>query len=155
MPLFALCVGISNYTRIGRIPGALTDLAAVVSKCEALGFEVVRLEDVANDDLHDAIGAFIERVSTGDTAFVYFSGHGLQFLGDNYFVPIDYGSRAHPDPRRHAFPIYSNLITALKERRPRLSYIALDACRAETIPVGATTTKAGGRGFSKTEMLPL
>ena len=155
MPLFALCVGVSNYTRIGKLPGTLHDLRAVVTKCEALGFDVTSLADYGNDDLHDAIEEFVRRVSSGDTVFVYFSGHGLQFKGDNYFVPVDYGTKGSPDPPRHAFPIYAKLIEALNERRTRLTYIALDACRDEIIPAGSSSTKGVLKGLSKIESIPL
>ncbi len=133
MPLLALCVGVSNYARIGKLPGALNDLGAVVRKCEALGFEVTSMADIGNDNHHDAVEAFVRRVSSGDTVFVFFTGHGLQFFGDHYFVPFDYGTRGTPDPPWHEFPVYAKLIKELEGLRTRLIYIALHACRDETI----------------------
>jgi uncharacterized caspase-like protein len=154
MPLLALCVCGSDYTRIGKLPGTVHDLGAVVRKCESLGFEVQALKDFGNDDLHAAIETFVESVQSGDTVFVYFSGHGVQFEGDNYFVPVDYSTqRGSPDPERQAFPIFKKLIKPLLSRHTRLNYIALDACRDEVIPAGPLSTKgvSTGKGLLRLE----
>ena len=153
MAQHALCIGASNYARVGRLPGTLNDVAAVASSCKALGFRVTSITDCSSDELHRAVEDFLSLVAKGDTVFCFFSGHGMQYLGDNYFVPIDYAtSRAYPDPRLHAFAIYSKLIAPLQDRHTRLNFIALDACRAEMIPVGSASVKgSGSSGLAKVE----
>ena len=73
MSLLALCIGVSNYTYVGKLKGTLNDVRAVSSKLRILGFRVTTKEDLGYNELTAAIDSFISQVSPGDTVFVFFS----------------------------------------------------------------------------------
>ena len=151
MSRFALCVGGSRYRALDKLHGTLNDVVAVEVKCKELGFEVRKIVDDENDVLHDHVGSFVKKVSAGDTVFVFLSGHGAQFRGDNYFLPIDFKEekpgKSRNDYVRHALAIYRSIVQPLQAQKPRLIFIALDACRANAV-IATKSPAAASQGFA-------
>jgi uncharacterized caspase-like protein len=52
-----------------------------------LGFDVIRGENLSRQVLFDKLDALTQRLSPGDTAFFFFSGHGVSLGGANYILP--------------------------------------------------------------------
>ena len=75
--------------------------------------------------------------------FFYYSGHGLQYNGENYLLPVDgdLGSEADlPYEALHA----QRVLDQLQEAGNELNMVVLDACR--DTPYG--WSKSGGKGLS-------
>src|SRR5215468_7243613 len=96
---FALVIGNSEY-KAGRQPTAANDAGLVAETLRTAGFDVVGARDLDQDTLRRSIREFLDKVSGAGpqaVAVVYLAGYGLQFEGENYFVPIDAGIRRVED----------------------------------------------------------
>lgn len=86
----ALVVGNSNYQdsnlTLANPMNDATDLAARLSK---LGFTVVRSLNQTKQGMDKAIQTFSSRAKGADVALFFYAGHGIQYQGDNYLVPVD------------------------------------------------------------------
>ena len=88
---FALVVGNTEY-QAGRLPTAANDAGLVAQTLRAAGFDVTGARDLDQETLRRSVRDFLAKVSAAGpdaVVFVYLAGYGLQFEGDNYFVPID------------------------------------------------------------------
>src|SRR5579862_9249667 len=87
----ALVIGNAAYSD-APLQTAANDAGLIAQTLEAAGFDVVGARDLDQDSLRRALRDFLEKASASgpDTvAVVYLSGYGLQFEGENYFVPTD------------------------------------------------------------------
>ena len=85
----ALTVGISAYEHTNTLKSPLNDAAEIASSLERLGFLVVRLENTDKATLLSALREFHDKASSAEVAVVFFSGHGFQYDGDHYLMPVD------------------------------------------------------------------
>lgn len=130
MSLRTLVVAISDYV-IDPLPGPVRDASAIADKLRSLKAPVTILLDFPGVELHRSVGDFVASVSAGDTVFIYFSGHGAQYMGGNFFLPRDYTAADEKDLPRFALNLQTHVIEPLATKRSRLNFIALDACRVE------------------------
>src|SRR5437588_4784163 len=87
----ALVIGNAGY-RTGTLATSANDAGLIAQTLQAAGFDVVGARDLDQDSLRRAFRDFLEKASSSEpdtVAFVYLAGYGLQFEGENYFVPVD------------------------------------------------------------------
>ena len=85
----ALVVGNSNYSgEIGRLRNPVNDVRTMARTLEQAGFSVTKLEDTGYAELREAIWDFGKQLREADAALFYFSGHGVQYNGSNYLLPL-------------------------------------------------------------------
>ena len=87
----ALVIGNADYQR-DPLATSANDAGLIAQTLQAAGFDVVGARDLDGDSLRKALRDFLDKAQQAgpDTvAFIYLAGYGLQFAGDNYFVPID------------------------------------------------------------------
>ncbi len=87
----AFVVGNAAY-KAGPLPTPANDAGLIAQTLQAAGFDVVGARDLDDNALHDAMRDFLTKVTAAGpnaVAFVYLSGYGLQYQGDNYFAPVD------------------------------------------------------------------
>ena len=104
---------------------------------QAAGFDVVGARDLDGQSLRTAFRDFLDKASAAGPdmqAFVYLAGRGLQYDGDNYFVPVDAQITRDADVPIDALRI-SDFAHALAQTPGRARIIVLDAARAN--PYGA------------------
>ena len=86
----ALVVGNSEYhdnsMKLANPSNDAKDIAARLSK---LGFTVVRSLNQTKQGMDKAIQTFSSRAKGADVALFFYAGHGIQYQGDNYLVPVD------------------------------------------------------------------
>ena len=88
---FGLVIGNSDYPN-GQLPTSANDAGLIAQTLQASGFDVMGARDLDGDALRNTFRDFVDKVAAegpGAVAFVYLSGHGVQYEGENYFVPID------------------------------------------------------------------
>ena len=54
-----------------------------------MGFQVVLGENLKRRDFIERFNTFENSIQPGDTAFIFYSGHGVELDGANYLVPTD------------------------------------------------------------------
>src|SRR6516165_259786 len=90
-PRIALVIGNATY-RDAALATTANDAGLVAQTLQAAGFDVVGARDLDGQSLRTAFRDFLDKAAAAGPdmqAFVYLSGRGVQFSGDNYFVPVD------------------------------------------------------------------
>jgi uncharacterized caspase-like protein len=70
----ALVIG--AYENVQQLQKAVNDADAVAAELSKLGFDVVKAQDVGRRAMSPALVELEGKISPGDTALVYFAGHG-------------------------------------------------------------------------------
>ncbi|WP_439576114.1 FxSxx-COOH system tetratricopeptide repeat protein [Phreatobacter sp.] len=151
-PRVALLVGAGAYPG-GRLANPPRDIALVSAALKPLGFDVELLIDPAKTQLETAMVRFAQRLEQAGAegiGFFYFAGHGIQFRGANYLVPVDAQIPETRYLRSGAVPV-DYLVAELSECRPLATVIVVDACRNNDI-----RASEGGltQGLGAVEHLP-
>ncbi len=87
----ALVIGEAQY-RDGPLATAANDGGLVADMLRQAGFDVTGAANLSGDQIRAAFREFLEKAATaGPQAeiFVYLSGKGLQFAGENYLAPVE------------------------------------------------------------------
>ena len=124
------------------LPNAASDAEAICRAFAAQGFRVIKLENAARAEAEAAIASFAELAASADTAIFYFAGHGFEYAGTNFLVPIDAPLRS----TRAALPKrYLDLAGALRAvMQARHAMVFLDACRTRDPVVSVTDADPRG-----------
>jgi uncharacterized caspase-like protein len=80
----ALIVGNNRYTNLAereQLQKAANDARAVGDALKGIGFDVIIGENLGRRVLLGKLGELIQRLDPGDTAFFFFSGHGVAVDG--------------------------------------------------------------------------
>jgi uncharacterized caspase-like protein len=101
----ALVVGNDSYQSATPLQNARSDARAVARTLERAGFAVTLKEDLTLKALKEALRGFKEQLSGGDEAVFYYSGHGVQFEGTNYLIPIDLVPQSQEQVADDAVPL--------------------------------------------------
>jgi uncharacterized caspase-like protein len=101
----ALVIGNGGYSHVGRLRNPVNDADAVARRLRELDFDVLLLKDAGRRETGQKVDEFIGRLGTGDVAFFYYAGHGVQVEGENYLIPVDFEGDSETDVRYDAFPI--------------------------------------------------
>jgi uncharacterized caspase-like protein len=127
---FALVVGNAQY-KTGALATPANDAGLVADALTAAGFAVTGAADLDQATLRETFQEFINQVSAAgpDTvALVYLSGYGLQFNGDNYFVPVDANIQRDTDVPLQALRV-SDFTQSLAALPAKVKIVILDTAR--------------------------
>jgi len=94
--LVALVIGNGQYSN-RPLKNPANDALAVSKMFDEMGYEVVRRTDCNRLEFIDTLIEFSNRLQGVEVAAFFFAGHGIQFNGENYLLPID----ARMDMERH------------------------------------------------------
>lgn len=130
----ALLVGASSYRgRLSVLPNVRNDVNSMYQKLTALGYAVTLSLDEPYDVVKEKIQNYSLSLKSGDISLLYFSGHGVEQNGHNYFIPRDFdeGRSDRPTERdlRSRAIVLTPLIDDLTRAKLRLNLLLLDACR--------------------------
>src|ERR1700691_742993 len=130
-PRIALVIGNATY-RDAALATTANDAGLIAQTLQAAGFDVVGARDLDGQSLRTAFRDFLDKASAAGPdmqAFVYLAGRGVQYDGDNYFVPVDAQINRDADVPIDALRI-SDFAHALAQTPGRARIIVLDAARA-------------------------
>ena len=137
----ALVIGNSRYPA-EPLPSAARDAAAVAEKLRGMGYSVRSLNDLTKEQMQAAYRQHVQDlVASGGVGVIYFAGHGLQFDGQTFLVPID----AETGDRREAgfwAVALDPMLLILERAGNRANVVLLDACRNN--PFGRTEGRTPG-----------
>ena len=128
----ALVIGNSNY-KIAPLKNPINDANTISRLLENAGFKVNTVFDANKRILIESIENFASNIKNADVAFFYFSGHGIQFSGDNWLIPINSNILKDSDIEFEAFNSNRLLARLDDDNSNRVNIIILDACRITPI----------------------
>src|SRR5262249_59133245 len=149
---FALVIGNDSYQNVEPLRKAGNDARAVAQSLGRIGFAVTLGTNLARRDFVRMVAEFENRIRPGDTAFVFYSGHGVEIDGANYLLPVDVpkvGAGQQGILRDEAIST-DGLIQRLKGRGTRAQVLVLDACRDNPFRDNFGRSVGGARGLAQT-----
>lgn len=84
----ALVIGNADYER-GWLANPINDARAVTNALQKTGFKVTLVENANRQKMKEAVDAFGDELNAETVGLFYYSGHGVQFKGKNYLIPIN------------------------------------------------------------------
>ena len=148
----ALVIGNDRYPNLPperQLLKAVNDAEAVGNTLARLGFEVIRGSNLGRQAMIDKLSDLTARVEAGDTALVFYAGHGVAIGGVNYLVPSDVprvvdGAEARV---RGGSIAEGDIVAELQGKGVRVAVLVIDACRDNPFP------RSGGRSVGNTRGL--
>lgn len=137
----ALVIGNSNYSN-APLKNPVNDATDVASKLKSLGFEVMLVTDGGKKLLDQKINEFGNKASSYDVCMFYYAGHGIQYNGDNYLVPVDVANLASQSDIPYDCINAGRVLGKMEESNSKTNIVVLDACRNN--PLAPTRDLSGG-----------
>ena len=134
-PRRALLIGNGRYLQ-GRLANPVRDVRRISKILTSLGFTVTVLEDADKRKLHKAVIDFcsaLEEAGPDTVALFYFAGHGIQYQGTNYLLPVDAEMPSTRYLSSGGFPV-DEIVNELSRATRKANVIVLDACRDNPLP---------------------
>ena len=127
----ALVIGNSGYQFTSPLKNPANDADLISSKLREIGFEVLTNKDVTLSGTQQLINEFARKIkSIGDDGIVmfYYAGHGIQFNGENFIVPVDANLQSDTDIILQGVNT-SIILKIIELSGAKTNVIVLDACR--------------------------
>jgi len=140
----ALVIGNDGYQNVQPLKNARADAKAIAAELKDVGFDVTLKQDLTQKLMKSALRDFKAQVAGGDEVVFYFSGHGVQFGGTNYLIPVDITADSEAQVADDAVPL-QRILDDLTEQKARFSLAIIDACRSN--PFKEAGRAIGGRGL--------
>ena len=123
----ALVIGNGAYKYTPALPNPQNDAADVAEALKAIGFEVTLKTNLEKRQMDQVIAQFARDGKTADAALFYYAGHGMQFEGKNFVMPVDAELQDEVSLRYEMTSLDD--IKAALELSPGVKIMVLDACR--------------------------
>ncbi|WP_306222460.1 caspase family protein [Bosea beijingensis] len=141
----ALVIGNSSYRNAPVLPNTVNDARDMVAALRKVGFEVVDGIDLDKRGMDSALTRFARLAQDADAAMFYYAGHGFQFNGENYLVPVEAKVEDEVGVQYETTRL-NDVVNALNYARG-VKIMVLDACRNNPF-VGLLAKRQATRGFS-------
>jgi len=147
----AFVAGTDNYDNLDKtrqLQRAVNDARAVGASFKDLGFEVLAAENLTRGQFNALWQKFLDSLKAGDTAAIYYAGHGVEIEGLNFLLPRDipdikFGRQEQI--KRESVSV-AELLLDLRSRNPEIALIILDACRDNPLIPDELRSAGGMRG---------
>lgn len=150
----ALVIGNAAYKHATPLRNPANDAADVSNRLKTLGFKVIVGIDQTEAQFADRLAEFAEAAVRADVVLFFFAGHGLQFQGTNFLVPIDARLENQFQVRQQTVTL-DNVVRLMESRASKVM-VFLDACRDNPFAgkLRSNLTRSGnaaslGRGLAR------
>ena len=145
----ALVIGNAAYTD-GALKNPVNDARAMDVKLTALGFKVMKVENLKRQQIGRTLTAFANTLKPGDEVVVFYAGHGVQVKGVNYLPAVDADIQSEEDVALNSLNL-NTLMERLDEAKAGLKLLFLDACRNNPY---ARSLRSNDRGLARVSAAP-
>jgi uncharacterized caspase-like protein len=142
----ALIIGNADY-KLKPLRNAVTDARSVAAAMQEVGFNLIVRENASQASMIDAMKEFWLRGRRSEARVLYFAGHGMQYRGRNYLIPVDMLINQEEEVPRKAASV-DEVVEKLNENNRGVNVVILDACRTPPL-AGSTRTRSGGLGVAR------
>lgn len=126
------------------------DARDMASTLTSLGFQATLLVNGGQKAILKALDDFAASIQVGDTALVFYPGHGIQIEGRNYIIPIDLAPQTPEDVKSKGVAV-DDILGRVSAVRPKNALLILDACRDNPF-TRTTRTMSRGLTIQKTQL---
>ena len=99
-----------------------------ISLLKNAGFKVIELHNANLDEMRRSITDFSEQLVNYEVGLVYYSGHGIEFSGRNYFIPVNANIKTEDEIPRQGFDV-TEIVEKMSRNNLKTSIFIIDACR--------------------------
>jgi hypothetical protein len=149
----ALVIGNTRYQYAARLENPTNDADLMAAAFKSVGFQsVIVHKDLTQSQTLQALREFSAQADNADWAVVYYSGHGIEFGGANYLIPVESKLRSDRDIDLEGVDV-GKVLSSI-EGAKRLRLVILDACRDNPFASQMRRTIASrslGRGLARIE----
>ena len=128
----ALLIGNAAYAD-APLKNPAKDARDMADVLQQLGFEVILTTDADRRQIIDAIRAFGQRMTGSSVALFYYSGHGLQYRGQNYLMPLNAQIQSETDIEFEMVDVDRLLAEMDAANRRGVNLVIFDACRVNPV----------------------
>jgi hypothetical protein len=139
----ALVVGNANY-KVRPLKNSVNDADDVSRSLKASGFEVIVLRDATLSQMRTAVRQFGDRLINNDVGLVYYSGHGVEVKGRNYFIPVNADIQREDEIADQGLDV-SLILEKMSTAGKGVNILIVDACRDD--PFGRSF-RSSSRGLA-------
>jgi hypothetical protein len=123
----ALVIGNQDYIQ-SKLPNSINDANDITSFLQEVSFDVTEKHDLSSKEFWKVIENFSDDVDHVEVRLFYFSGHGINYNGKNYLIPIDV-TLSNTSDIRSCIDL-DLLLQDLKINSNATNIIILDCCNA-------------------------
>ena len=123
----ALVIGNSDY-KISPLKNPVNDARLIADILSEAGFKVLKHEDINQKQMKKAINSFGRLLDTADIGLFYFAGHGVQFNGKNFLVPVNAQIQYESDIEVESVDL-NRILAKMEGAKNGMNLVILDACR--------------------------
>ena len=145
----ALVIGNSSYQNGGSLKNPVNDVRSVSSALQAMGFEVLRYENVTQAQMKQAINSFGTKLRGFEVGLFYYAGHGIQHKGTNYMIPVEADLQAAEQIEFDCVAA-DRILAYMESASTKVNILIMDACRNNPFERSWNRSANGGR-FSNDE----
>lgn len=151
----ALVIVNSQYRLVPALRNPAADGRLMAQSLRQAGFTSVEIfENLDKSAMEKVLRDFGNKADRATVAFIYYAGHGIEFGGRNYLIPVDAALVRDRDIETEAVPLDS--VVSVSEGAKRLRIIVLDACRNNPFSAKmarGVASRGVGRGLAPVEPL--
>ncbi len=137
----ALVVGNKNY-KVRPLQNSLNDADDISRSLRTSGFEVIDLRDATLPQMRTAVRQFGDKLLTYDVGLVYYSGHGVEVKGRNYFIPVNADIQREDEIADQGLDV-SLILEKMSTAGKGVNILIVDACRDDPFGRSFRSTSRG------------
>jgi hypothetical protein len=137
----ALVVGNKNY-KVRPLQNPLNDADDISRSLRTSGFEVIDLRDATIQQMRTAVRQFGDKLLTYDVGLVYYSGHGVEVKGRNYFIPVNADIQREDEIADQGLDV-SLILEKMSTAGKGVNILIVDACRDDPFGRSFRSTSRG------------
>lgn len=123
----ALIIAASRYSQ-DPLPNTLSDAQKVAAALSARGFDSRCLIDATGHQIAEALERFGDSVGAAEISLIYFAGHGIEYNGAGFVLPVDFPFPIRATALKHFAVSTAQLVNAMNSATG-VKILVLDACR--------------------------
>ena len=134
MNVIAVTVGNNDYCeKASKLDNAVFDAQSMNQAFLKLGYRCFHKQNINLESfqilLHD-IDSLLDKTTESSSVIFYYAGHGLEFEGENYLVPIDCQMNGlHKFSVKSSCILLSDILNIMKKNSENANIVIIDACR--------------------------
>jgi len=141
LKLYALVIGNSNY-KSHPLKNPKNDADDMSVALKYSGFDVIDLRDASLTQLRAGVRQFGDRLLNYDVGLVYYSGHGIEVKGKNYFVPVNADIQREDEVSDQSLDV-SLILEKMTTAGKGVNILIVDACRDDPFGRSFRTASRG------------